>query len=204
MISLQKTRKRKPPPFESQRPPIFCGLYTVREVSSKKPKDFFGVYRYFAGADSEYWHGALKKIVLGWRLACILLPPFPKPCTLWFAADSCILAIRRGWVILLVGRCWRVSGKFGRWRWSMLVECANAPICRGCCVFLFRSSAIVAQSARANERSKPWSMSISYEPKYQVKVPNKQSTKAKYQTKQSSTEFCLLFLKQKARNEKNC
>ena len=54
----------------------------IREVSSKKPKDFFGVYRYFAGADSEYWHGALKKIVLGWRLACIHFPPFPKPCAL--------------------------------------------------------------------------------------------------------------------------
>ena len=52
----------------------------------------------------------------------------------------------------------RVSGKFGRWRWKVLVKCANAPVCRGCCVFLFRSFEIVAQSARANERSKPWSM----------------------------------------------
>ena len=54
----------------------------IREVSSKKSKGFFGVYRYLAGADSEYWHGALKKIVLGWRLAYILFPPFPNPCTL--------------------------------------------------------------------------------------------------------------------------
>ena len=60
--------------------------------------------------------------------------------------------------LLLVGRWWRVSGKFGRWRWKMLVECANAPVCRGCCVFLLRSFAIAAQCARANERSKPWSM----------------------------------------------
>ena len=47
----------------------FFAVY-IREVSSKKPKDFFGVYRYFAGADSEYWHGALKKsfLVGVWRV----------------------------------------------------------------------------------------------------------------------------------------
>jgi len=57
--------------------PLFA--VCIREVSSRKPKEFFGVYRYFAGADSnEYLHGALKKIVLGWRLACILFPPFPQ------------------------------------------------------------------------------------------------------------------------------
>ena len=32
---------------------------------------------------------------------------------------------------------WRVLGKFGRWRWKMLIECAHAPICCGCYVFLF-------------------------------------------------------------------
>ena len=65
----------------------------IREVSSKKPKGLFGVYRYFAGADSEYWHGALKKIVPGWRLACVLFPPFPNP-EPWFAADGRVLGIR--------------------------------------------------------------------------------------------------------------
>ena len=47
--------------------------------------------------------------------------------------------------------------------WSLEMEgacrvCSNAPVCRGCCVFMFRSFAIAAQFARANERSKPWSM----------------------------------------------
>ena len=43
--------------------PFFFGLYTRGFIEN--PKGFFNVYRYFAGADSEYWHGALKKIVLG-------------------------------------------------------------------------------------------------------------------------------------------
>jgi len=30
--------------------------------------------------------------------------------------------------LLLVARWWRVFGKLGRWRWKMLVECANAPV----------------------------------------------------------------------------
>ena len=44
----------------------------IREVSSttKKQKDVFDVYRYFASADSEYWRGALKKsfLVGVWRV----------------------------------------------------------------------------------------------------------------------------------------
>ena len=39
--------------------------------------------------------------------------------------------------LLLVARWWRVFGKFGRWRWKTLVECAHAPICCGCYVFVF-------------------------------------------------------------------
>ena len=42
---------------------------------------------------------------------------------------------------------WLVWGKFGRWRWRMLVECAHAPICCGCYVFLF----IFLQSPRTGE-----------------------------------------------------
>ena len=59
----------------------------IREVSSKKPKDFFGVYRYFAGADSEYWHGALKKsfLVGVWRVYFSHHSQNPAP---WFAADG--------------------------------------------------------------------------------------------------------------------
>jgi hypothetical protein len=48
------------PPFESQLPPPIFFAVCTREVSSKKHKDFFGVHRYFAGADPEYWHGALE------------------------------------------------------------------------------------------------------------------------------------------------
>ena len=55
---FRKQGRENQPPFEFQLPPIFC--VCIREVSSKTPKDFFGDYRYFAGADSEYWHGALK------------------------------------------------------------------------------------------------------------------------------------------------
>ena len=39
--------------------------------------------------------------------------------------------------LLLAARWWRVLGEFGRWRWKVLVECAHAPICCGCYVFLF-------------------------------------------------------------------
>jgi hypothetical protein len=41
----------------------------------------------------------------------------------------------------------------------MLVDCANAPVCRGwCVVLLFILFVIAALSARANEVSEPWSM----------------------------------------------
>ena len=30
--------------------------------------------------------------------------------------------------LLVVARWWRVFEKLGRWRWKMLVECANAPV----------------------------------------------------------------------------
>ena len=67
----------------------------IREVSSKKPKDFFGVYRYFADADSEYWRGALKKSVVVGVLHVYFFHRSPNPAP-WFAADGCILGIRRG------------------------------------------------------------------------------------------------------------
>ena len=74
----------------------------IREVSSKKTKDFFGVYRYFAGADSEYWHGAWKKsfLVGVWRVYFSHHSQNPAP---WFAADGCILGIRRGWGVREIG-----------------------------------------------------------------------------------------------------
>ena len=41
---------------------------------------------------------------------------------------------------------WWCFGKCGHWRWKMLGVCANAPVCCGCCVFLFRSFAIAVHS----------------------------------------------------------
>ena len=85
----------------SQLPPFFCcGLYT-RGLIEKNPKDFFGVYRYFAaGSDAEYWHDSLggKRswfLVGVWRVYFFFYhAPNPAP---WFAADGCVLCIRRGW-----------------------------------------------------------------------------------------------------------
>ena len=70
------------PPVESQLPPFLQRLVYSRYNRTSRRLSF-GVYRYFAGSDSEYWHGALKKNVLGWRLAfTFFFSPRPKPCTL--------------------------------------------------------------------------------------------------------------------------
>ena len=90
MSLLQKTRNRKPTAIPTAAHFFFA--VCIREVSSKMPKDFFGVYRYFAGAGSEYWNGALKKMFLVgvWRVHCFHHSQNPVP---WFTTDGSILCI---------------------------------------------------------------------------------------------------------------
>ena len=91
----------------------------IRGVLSKKMKDFFGVYRYFAGVDSEYWHGALKKTFLV-GVWCVFFSLHHSPALApWFAELMVVYLVYAGhWppgLGLWHSACWLREEAAGSW-----------------------------------------------------------------------------------------